>query len=634
MKGRSQRKMIVYGLAIALLVTTVAYAVLQTTLNINGTVNRKGGSWNIHFENVANVVKCGDATITTPTISNAGATLTFSASLAVPKDSVSFTVDVVNDGTIDAMLSQVVLTGQSEAAANDVTYTATYGDGTPINVNDELKQNQTKTIKVTAVYNDVDSVSAEEVELDLGLTLIYVQAEGTGSGSTEVNPPYGPEVGDTSLANAPDLYNNSLTPVVYDETARAWKVANANTAWYNYDNQQWANAVILNSEVTKDVGDTVNIETEVKATYVWIPRYEYRIVGQYGTHTDGTAGTQETPGEIEVNFISATQTTATSGYHIHPAFTFGDTEESGIWVGKFETTGSTTTPTILPNNKNISYMYMRPTVVLFNSSSLFATYLSNSSGVDAHMMNNSEWGAVAYLSQSRYGKYGNSDYTGIYKEVYPNDATQYTGRSYGTVLTTDRFCSIDADWNEPCLCSSEGTYRYDESGATVVTDGESYLDNSGIGASTTGTIYGVYDMSGGTREAVMGLYINEGHAGYAATGSEYLNDDFNFEDGWFDEEENQKYFDAYTSSDFSTACNGGPCYGHALSETENWYGVNFELNSEFPYLTRGGDAYANNEGSLTGFDEYFDEEVGIFAGFGYSVYHAMSMVPRSVLARS
>ena len=41
-----------------------------------------------------------------------------------------------------------------------------------------------------------------------------------------------------------------------------------------------------------------------------------------------------------------------------------------------------------------------------------------SSITDTHMMKNSEWGAVAYLSQSKYGKYGNLDYEGREKEVY------------------------------------------------------------------------------------------------------------------------------------------------------------------------------------------------------------------------
>ena len=56
MRDRGKRKLIMYGLMVALMVTTVAYAVLQTTLNINGTVTKKGGSWDIHFANLSTCI--------------------------------------------------------------------------------------------------------------------------------------------------------------------------------------------------------------------------------------------------------------------------------------------------------------------------------------------------------------------------------------------------------------------------------------------------------------------------------------------------------------------------------------------------------------------------------------------------
>ena len=51
---------------------------------------------------------------------------------------------------------------------------------------------------------------------------------------------------------------------------------------------------------------------------------------------------------------------------------------------------------------------------------------------NSHMIKNSEWGAVAYLSQSKYGKYGNDSYEGANKEVYQNKSSSYTGNSNGT----------------------------------------------------------------------------------------------------------------------------------------------------------------------------------------------------------
>src|SRR5699024_9834073 len=55
------------------------------------------------------------------------------------------------------------------------------------------------------------------------------------------------------------------------------------------------------------------------------------------------------------------------------------------------------------------------------------------SNVDTHMMKNSEWAVVAYLSQSKYGKLGNRNYTDANKEVYQNKSNSYiTGCSYGS----------------------------------------------------------------------------------------------------------------------------------------------------------------------------------------------------------
>ena len=527
--------------------------------------------------------------------------------------------------------------------------------------------------------------------------------------------------------NEPNLLNGSLTPVVYDETKSSWVVADTTKEWYNYSKQEWANAVILNSGVTKNVGDTVIVPTdtsstsEVKAMLVWIPRYEYHIEGTYGTHLDGTAGTKALPGQIEVKFIPKSQTTADSNYILHPAFTWDDNSDgtiatsehiSGIWVGKFETTGTATAPTILPNvqslrNQNISTQ--------FNTSLKLKNYLSNVGTTDSHMAKNSEWGAVAYLSQSVYGKYGNTSYTGANKEVYKNDSSSYyTGRSSGTypqsgssssgtylyndlgirkvitrpgatelepsVSNTDRYPwliengiyksnivnknstttnlkftftlpesgALSFDWSVSsesasydyvyytikkdgsamtgtgtstkiggtALGTTESTLKYVnvskelEKGNYEITftyrkDSSSrngtdtaYVKNikveyggeikeemvqteaTGVGASTTGNITGIYDMAGGAGEYVMG-YLTTASTTWGATSST--------NDAGFTSAPASKYYDAYTSTTATTACNGGICKGHALSETSGWYNdVAYFVSADYPWFLRGG----------------------------------------------
>ena len=97
----------------------------------------------------------------------------------------------------------------------------------------------------------------------------------------------------------------------------------------------------------------------------------------------------------------------------------------------------------------------------------------------------------------------------------------------------------------------------------------------GVGASNTGTIYGVYDMSGGAWEYVMGNYNDTiGSYGFSAI-------------------PNVKYYDKYTSSTTNIACNGGVCYSHALSGTAGWYSdAQYMISATYPWFVRGG-SYAD-----------------------------------------
>ena len=54
------------------------------------------------------------------------------------------------------------------------------------------------------------------------------------------------------------------------------------------------------------------------------------------------------------------------------------------------------------------------------------------------------------------------------------------------------------------------------------------------------------------------------------------------------------YYDVYkaangTSINALTACDGGICYGHGLSEVNNWYGdYAYFVNAVDPWFVRGG----------------------------------------------
>ena len=187
-----------------------------------------------------------------------------------------------------------------------------------------------------------------------------------------------------------------MIPVTISDTGVVTTISKSNSNWYNYDKKKWANVVLTTSSSRIKYLNTTGVsvsETDVLAYLVWIPRYKYKI----WTTITSSEGSEQT---IEVVFEDKTtpksKGTTVGSYRTHPSFTFGDTELNGIWVGKFETSGDATTPTVKPNlssltNQNVSTQFS--TAQKFGTS----TYGSTSK-IDAHMMKNSEWGAVVYFS--------------------------------------------------------------------------------------------------------------------------------------------------------------------------------------------------------------------------------------------
>ena len=101
-------------LIIGLISMTVAYAALTQTLNINTTakVLSKGESWNVHFNAPSTAVLTGYASVATGKELKLNGTTTLNnleATLVAPGDSVSYTFDVENSGTINAIIDSVTL---------------------------------------------------------------------------------------------------------------------------------------------------------------------------------------------------------------------------------------------------------------------------------------------------------------------------------------------------------------------------------------------------------------------------------------------------------------------------------------------------------------------------------------------
>ena len=377
---------------------------------------------------------------------------------------------------------------------------------------------------------------------------------------------------DTSGANAPVLASNMI-PVYYDETSGVWKKADKNNKdnnnrWYSYESSgeykgMWANAVTVKDTnrqtyLNATPGTTISMN-DITTMWVWIPRFNAVTPNNYN------GGTKAKPNAIDVTYAKQNEPAI-------DAFTFGNKELSGFWYGKFETGHATLASNTTKNNlgctneicNNANGIIIKPNVTSLQYNNLsnffFASRSMEQTGnsfgfikdeVDTHMSKNNEWGAVAYLTQSIYGRC--TDSTTCAAVGINNNKNTITG--YGA----------------PAGSNDSAT-----NGA--------YNTTLGKDASTTKNIYGIYDMAGGSYEFVMGIFAdtngkprsgytigsNSGFTGMLSDGTTYTGIAF----------PDSKYYNLYTGSSYT---------GHALTETQDWYGsFAFFADKSQPCFYRGG----------------------------------------------
>ena len=483
----------------------------------------------------------------------------------VVEDKTVTTVALNTSGNIDTGVSKDVPLVIANNSDNDIDIIIGVASGYVDNTITYGSNGYPNGTKITSTYNSSDITNSCEAGVNVGDNCIIKIENGkkvtycpTLTEDLEEDP---------TGANRPVLAEGMI-PITYDGTN--WVKADeygAYNDWYDYGNQKWANAVMVTSSkrdtyMNADVGTTIP-ENDILAYFVWIPRYKYKLFN--ATYASGKVSQL-----IEVTFENGTSTTgnvtctyASNGaetcqnksdgnWYTHPAFTMinasgNKTELKGIWVGKFETTGSITTPTIKPgitSLRSITVANMYNTGKLFRSTDYITSNGINQS--DSHMMKNIEWGAVAYLKQSNYG-------LGITDITINNNSSYYTGGGNGT----------------------------------------SYKTNTG--QSTSGNITGVYDMSGGAYEYVMGNYNKEsGDSGLTVSGVP------------------AEHIDIYSGDSVSASH-----LGDALGETAGWYSDDADfVFSTFPWFRRGG---YYRDGDYAGVFNFYDFTGEYFSDSGFRV---------------
>lgn len=146
-------------------IMAITYAAFSTTLNINGTANIDS-NWDIKITDVTTKNIIGEATKAfEPVVSDTSAT--FKTNLTSPGDSMTYTVTVTNEGTIDAKVGSIEMT----ESQNPAIVFSTSG----INENDLLKAGESQKYDVTIAYNSNVTTQPTELSGTLTVKLNYVQ---------------------------------------------------------------------------------------------------------------------------------------------------------------------------------------------------------------------------------------------------------------------------------------------------------------------------------------------------------------------------------------------------------------------------------------------------------------------------
>ena len=368
---------------------------------------------------------------------------------------------------------------------------------------------------------------------------------------------------ETILNGTDPVLKGRLVPVIIGENGTV-KKADTTMEWYNYQNKKWANAVLLTGKDTYRAGATIK-ENKIKAYFVWIPKYSYKL-WDMGNYTS-VGGTQVTPHAIDIKFgvrnttdseteCVAPNTSGASGncavgkYMTHPAFT--SLSSNGIWVGKFEATGSISDITVKPKTTQINSQ---------NVKAMFQAAYNYNRTLDSHMMKNTEWGATIYLGHSVYG---------------------YTS---GKAITNNNSAPLSAWSAKEGYQSGSGSW-----GESDTTKSIEYPNSGSENSSINRNITGIYDMTGGMNEFVAAYMQGSlGNSGFTTNDSELTN---------------TKYIDIYNSSSSEKGyqyrilgdATGelGPFNSSYLS---GWYNspAYFVMSSK-PWFMRGG-AYSNAGGA-------------------------------------
>ena len=196
-RNRRKRQSFILLLIVLLLGVGVGYALLTQTLNIIGSSTVASSSWDIHFDNVQvqdGSVSLSEGDSIAEIDSNDNTLVNYAVTLNLPGDYYEFTVDVVNAGTIDGMVGEVVSNYNNSPISTTnpipdyLVYSVTYDDGVEIAEDHLLEAGNIETYKIRVEFDSEitgDNLPSNPATLNFSFQVEYVQAD--DSAITRVN---------------------------------------------------------------------------------------------------------------------------------------------------------------------------------------------------------------------------------------------------------------------------------------------------------------------------------------------------------------------------------------------------------------------------------------------------------------
>ena len=176
MKNMKRKKLLFILLLIVII--SVGFSAISATLSITGNTGIVGNTWDVHFENVQ--VTTGSVAATTPAITNNDTQVSYNVTLTLPGDFYEFTVDAVNEGSIDAMIQTFSNTGLTQAQEKYLSYSIKYDNDIDVANKHLLAHGSSVTYKVRVSYRtdlDPDDLPESDQTISLTFSVTYEQAD-------------------------------------------------------------------------------------------------------------------------------------------------------------------------------------------------------------------------------------------------------------------------------------------------------------------------------------------------------------------------------------------------------------------------------------------------------------------------